>query len=200
MTTAIMSVNIVSQYIRIPLLAKTKHTMQRDLSAIAEHLVDYRSSDNSVQSYHEQLFVAAATAAAADGRRNALHSATINSCSCSATATAVYGSVLQTLNLNRLCDLSPAAFINIVQRSCDKRVGLRNVIDCLTNCCLILFRLVKTAEVFRSEELAMEAVGTTVHTPGWTIRVRSLLAEFSDFFSEFGTYIAPSYRHDRCER
>jgi len=46
----------------------------------------------------------------------------------------------------------------------------------------------------------MEAVGTTIHTPGWTIRIRSLLAEFSDFFSEFGTYIAPSYRHDRCER
>ena len=46
----------------------------------------------------------------------------------------------------------------------------------------------------------MEAVGTTVHTPGWTIQVRSMLAEFSDCFSEFGTYIAPSYRHDRCER
>ena len=46
----------------------------------------------------------------------------------------------------------------------------------------------------------MEAIGTTVHTPGWTIRVRSMLAEFSDCFSEFGTYIAPSYRHDRCER
>jgi hypothetical protein len=42
--------------------------------------------------------------------------------------------------------------------------------------------------------------GTSFQTPGWTIRAKSVLAEFSDFFSDFGRYIAPSYRHDRCER
>ena len=41
---------------------------------------------------------------------------------------------------------------------------------------------------------------TSVHTPGWTVRLRTCLAEFSDLFSEFGGFIAPTYRHDRCER
>lgn len=35
---------------------------------------------------------------------------------------------------------------------------------------------------------------------GWPARVRSVLVQFSDYFSEFNRYIAPAYHHDRCER
>lgn len=35
---------------------------------------------------------------------------------------------------------------------------------------------------------------------GWNLRVRNVLSQFSDLFSEFNKYIAPAYHHDRCER
>ncbi|XP_019865171.1 transmembrane protein 181 isoform X2 [Aethina tumida] len=35
---------------------------------------------------------------------------------------------------------------------------------------------------------------------GWTLRIRNILSQFSDIFSEFDKYIAPAYHHDRCER
>ncbi|ELU00224.1 hypothetical protein CAPTEDRAFT_100629 [Capitella teleta] len=41
---------------------------------------------------------------------------------------------------------------------------------------------------------------TAVHSPSWTVRLRSFLTEFSDIFSDVGRHIAPTYRHDRCER
>ncbi|KAJ8315170.1 hypothetical protein KUTeg_007320 [Tegillarca granosa] len=37
-------------------------------------------------------------------------------------------------------------------------------------------------------------------TPSWTTNVRGFLSQFSDIFSAFTNYIAPSYKHDRCER
>lgn len=49
-------------------------------------------------------------------------------------------------------------------------------------------------------ESALGYAKTSVHTPRWTLRIRNYLAEFSDFFSEFTRYIAPTYRHDRCDR
>lgn len=36
--------------------------------------------------------------------------------------------------------------------------------------------------------------------PGWGTRVRNVLVQFSDYFSEFNRYIAPAYHHDRCDR
>lgn len=39
-----------------------------------------------------------------------------------------------------------------------------------------------------------------VPTGGLFLRIRSMLAQFSDLFSEFNKYIAPAYHHDRCER
>lgn len=45
-------------------------------------------------------------------------------------------------------------------------------------------------------------LGYSYHLPsaGWNFRVRNVLAQFSDLFSEFNKYIAPAYHHDRCER
>ncbi|XP_066592166.1 transmembrane protein 181 [Prorops nasuta] len=34
----------------------------------------------------------------------------------------------------------------------------------------------------------------------WNNKIRNILSQFSDIFSEFNTYIAPAYHHDRCER
>ncbi|XP_053397085.1 transmembrane protein 181-like [Mercenaria mercenaria] len=36
--------------------------------------------------------------------------------------------------------------------------------------------------------------------PSWGNNARAFLSQFSDVFSAFGKYIAPSYKHDRCER
>ncbi|WAR07814.1 TM181-like protein [Mya arenaria] len=36
--------------------------------------------------------------------------------------------------------------------------------------------------------------------PSWGNGARAFLTQFSDVFSAFGKYIAPSYKHDRCER
>ncbi|XP_011303897.1 transmembrane protein 181 isoform X1 [Fopius arisanus] len=50
----------------------------------------------------------------------------------------------------------------------------------------------------------MEApgLGYSYHLPsgGWNLKVRNVLTQFSDLFSEFNKYIAPAYHHDRCER
>ncbi|XP_029042905.1 transmembrane protein 181 [Osmia bicornis bicornis] len=45
-------------------------------------------------------------------------------------------------------------------------------------------------------------LGYSYHLPsaGWNLRVRNVLSQFSDLFSEFNKYIAPAYHHDRCER
>ena len=45
-------------------------------------------------------------------------------------------------------------------------------------------------------------LGYSYHLPsaGWNFRVRNVLSQFSDLFSEFNKYIAPAYHHDRCER
>lgn len=52
--------------------------------------------------------------------------------------------------------------------------------------------------------LIMDApgLGYSYHLPsaGWNLRVRNVLSQFSDLFSEFNKYIAPAYHHDRCER
>lgn len=37
-------------------------------------------------------------------------------------------------------------------------------------------------------------------TGGLILRIRSFLSQFSDLFSEFNKYIAPTFHHDRCER
>lgn len=37
-------------------------------------------------------------------------------------------------------------------------------------------------------------------TGGLFLRIRNFLAQFSDLFSEFNKYIAPSFHHDRIER
>ncbi|XP_057663045.1 transmembrane protein 181 [Diorhabda carinulata] len=44
--------------------------------------------------------------------------------------------------------------------------------------------------------------GYTYHLPtgGWSAKLRNVLSQFSDIFSEFDKYIAPAYHHDRCER
>ncbi|XP_063707229.1 transmembrane protein 181 [Culicoides brevitarsis] len=39
-----------------------------------------------------------------------------------------------------------------------------------------------------------------VPTGGLVFRIRNMLSQFSDLFSEFNKYIAPAYHHDRCER
>ncbi|CAK9794583.1 Transmembrane protein 181 [Anthophora quadrimaculata] len=46
------------------------------------------------------------------------------------------------------------------------------------------------------------SLGYSYHLPsaGWNLRVRNVLSQFSDLFSEFNKYIAPAYHHDRCER
>nr|KAG5711012.1 hypothetical protein BaRGS_013746 [Batillaria attramentaria] len=36
--------------------------------------------------------------------------------------------------------------------------------------------------------------------PSWPTQVRSFLSQFFDAFSAFSKHIAPTYRHDRCER
>lgn len=45
-------------------------------------------------------------------------------------------------------------------------------------------------------------LGYSYHLPsgGWALKIRSVLSQFSDLFSEFDKYIAPAYHHDRCER
>lgn len=45
-------------------------------------------------------------------------------------------------------------------------------------------------------------LGYSYHLPsaGWNLRIRNVLSQFSDLFSEFNKYIAPAYHHDRCER
>ncbi|XP_076173584.1 transmembrane protein 181 [Ptiloglossa arizonensis] len=45
-------------------------------------------------------------------------------------------------------------------------------------------------------------LGYSYHLPsaGWNLKVRNVLSQFSDLFSEFNKYIAPAYHHDRCER
>ncbi|XP_050303960.1 transmembrane protein 181 [Anthonomus grandis grandis] len=35
---------------------------------------------------------------------------------------------------------------------------------------------------------------------GLSVKIRNVLSQFSDIFSEFDKYIAPAYHHDRCER
>ncbi|KAI5749898.1 hypothetical protein M8J76_011258 [Diaphorina citri] len=35
---------------------------------------------------------------------------------------------------------------------------------------------------------------------GCVMRIRNMLSQFSDVFSEFNRYLAPAYHHDRCER
>lgn len=55
----------------------------------------------------------------------------------------------------------------------------------------------------RSDPSAQAAnIGYAYRTPssGWGARVRHVLVQFSDYFSEFNRYIAPAYHHDRCER
>nr|XP_018915872.1 PREDICTED: transmembrane protein 181 [Bemisia tabaci]XP_018915873.1 PREDICTED: transmembrane protein 181 [Bemisia tabaci] len=37
-------------------------------------------------------------------------------------------------------------------------------------------------------------------TGGCMMKIRNVLSQFSDLFSEFNRYIAPAYHHDRCER
>uniref|UniRef100_A0A8D8PY66 Transmembrane protein 181 n=2 Tax=Cacopsylla melanoneura TaxID=428564 RepID=A0A8D8PY66_9HEMI len=50
----------------------------------------------------------------------------------------------------------------------------------------------------------MEGVtfGYAYHMPsgGCMMRIRNVLSQFSDVFSEFNRYLAPAYHHDRCER
>ncbi|KAL1464781.1 hypothetical protein WDU94_004399 [Cyamophila willieti] len=50
----------------------------------------------------------------------------------------------------------------------------------------------------------MEGVtfGYAYHLPsgGCMMRIRNVLSQFSDVFSEFNRYLAPAYHHDRCER
>ncbi|XP_044262247.1 transmembrane protein 181 [Tribolium madens] len=45
-------------------------------------------------------------------------------------------------------------------------------------------------------------LGYSYHLPsgGWLLKIRNVLSQFSDLFSEFDKYIAPAYHHDRCER
>ncbi|KAL3279140.1 hypothetical protein HHI36_016654 [Cryptolaemus montrouzieri] len=45
-------------------------------------------------------------------------------------------------------------------------------------------------------------LGYSYHLPsaGFSLRLRNVLSQFSDLFSEFDKYIAPAYHHDRCER
>lgn len=45
-------------------------------------------------------------------------------------------------------------------------------------------------------------LGYSYHLPsgGWSLKIRNVLSQFSDLFSEFNRYIAPAYHHDRCER
>lgn len=45
-------------------------------------------------------------------------------------------------------------------------------------------------------------LGYSYHLPsaGWNLKIRNVLSQFSDLFSEFNKYIAPAYHHDRCER
>ncbi|XP_050574610.1 transmembrane protein 181 isoform X3 [Bombus affinis] len=51
-------------------------------------------------------------------------------------------------------------------------------------------------------EMDGPGLGYSYHLPsaGWNFRVRNVLSQFSDLFSEFNKYIAPAYHHDRCER
>lgn len=48
----------------------------------------------------------------------------------------------------------------------------------------------------------MDGLGYSYHFPsnGWGVKLRNVLSQFSDIFSEFDKYIAPAYHHDRCER
>ena len=46
----------------------------------------------------------------------------------------------------------------------------------------------------------MEGIDYGVETPLSALSCKSCLGQFCDIFSEFGTYLAPTYHHDRCER
>ncbi|XP_034244090.1 transmembrane protein 181 [Thrips palmi] len=54
----------------------------------------------------------------------------------------------------------------------------------------------------RTDPAQAANIGYAYRTPssGWAARVRHVLVQFSDYFSEFNRYIAPAYHHDRCER
>lgn len=47
-----------------------------------------------------------------------------------------------------------------------------------------------------------DGLGYSYHLPagGWSLRLRNILSQFCELFSEFDKYIAPAYHHDRCER
>lgn len=46
----------------------------------------------------------------------------------------------------------------------------------------------------------MDVTYSFTKSPSWGNNARAFLSQFSDVFSAFGKYIAPTYKHDRCER
>lgn len=47
---------------------------------------------------------------------------------------------------------------------------------------------------------AMDSYSFAFTGPSWPTQVRGFLSQFTDAFSAFSKHIAPTYRHDRCER
>ena len=46
----------------------------------------------------------------------------------------------------------------------------------------------------------MDGIDYGVEAPMWSMSLKSCVSQFCGVFSEFGTYLAPTYHHDRCER